>query len=80
MPNNPPAGSYDPQYQDIWATKSALVAASSIDLAILSLVVINPMREDCRRRGWDASAALPFCLIPVLGPALYLLFRPQLPK
>mmetsp|Transcript_29593 Transcript_29593/g.74270 ORF Transcript_29593/g.74270 Transcript_29593/m.74270 type:complete len:292 (+) Transcript_29593:133-1008(+) len=68
------------EYQDIWATKSALVAASSIDLAILSLVVINPMREDCRRRGWDASAALPFCLIPVLGPALYLLFRPQLPK
>eukprot|EP00951_Prasinocladus_malaysianus_P006161 scaffold43695_cov48-Prasinocladus_malaysianus.AAC.1 len=66
------------QYKDIWTNKSALCCVSSVDLLILSAVIVNPMREDCRRRGWRASKATPFCLLPVVGPALYLLLRPRL--
>ena len=66
------------KYIDIWKTKSALCCVSSFDLLILSTVIANPMREDCLRRGWEEDRAVPFCLLPVIGPALYLLLRPSL--
>lgn len=59
-----------------------LVHASSIDFLILSLAMYEPMREDLSRRdsqGWGVPAWV-FCLLPALGPALYLLLRPPLPS
>ena len=66
------------QYIEIWKLKSALCCVSSFDLLILSVAISSPMREDCVRRGWQANRSTPFLLLPVIGPALYLLLRPSL--
>jgi len=66
------------EYASIWSTKSALCCVSSVDLLILSAAMYNPMTEDCARRGWEPTRAAPFCLLPVVGPAVYLLLRPSL--
>jgi hypothetical protein len=43
--------------------------------------MIDPMQEDILRRykGESKPNALMYCLLPVLGPAFYLLTRPNLP-
>jgi len=68
---------------------SKLVHVSSIDLLVLSAFAFEPIREDMARRGWWDEAAegtnnlarlLAFSLVPVLGPAAYLVLRPDLPE
>ena len=65
------------------------VHVSSIDLLVLSAFAFEPIREDMARRGWWDEAAegnnnlarlLAFSLVPVLGPAAYLVLRPDLPE
>ena len=57
-----------------------LVHVSTLDLAVLSVLMWGIIGEDARRRDWFSSAKMvPFVALPVLGPALYLLARPRLP-
>jgi hypothetical protein len=65
---------------------SKLVHVSTIDFAVLSALMFEPMKEDMARRGWwdeNASSSeqllrlIAFC-IPVLGPSAYVLARPAL--
>lgn len=50
----------------------------------LSVFVADPLVEDMKRKGWftaerkleSAFVALIVCMLPVLGPSMYLLFRP----
>ena len=67
------------RYGTLFDTVS-LVNVSACDLIVLSAAVFLPMREDMKRRGWEdrSAAAVAFCALPVLGPALYLLLRPSL--
>lgn len=67
------------EYGTLFDTVS-LVNVSACDLIVLSAAVFLPMREDMKRRGWEdrSAAAVAFCALPVLGPALYLLLRPSL--
>ena len=64
-------------YLELFKT-SKLVHVSSIDFTILSLAIYDPMSEDMRRRDWKGLPAQVFCAVPVIGPATYLLMRPQL--
>ena len=57
-----------------------LAHVSTIDFTILSLAVADPMAEDMKRRGYSSLPAAAFAAVPVLGPCLYLLIRPSLPK
>jgi len=57
-----------------------LVHVSTIDFTILSLAVQEPMREDMSRRNWTGIDAWTFAALPVIGPCLYLLIRPELPE
>ena len=64
---------------------------STLDLLTLSLYFYEPALEDMRRRGWWPKQAdvaptkaermrlLSFCALPIVGPALYVVLRPQLP-
>ena len=61
-------------FNELFSTQR-LVHISSLDFTILSLVMIDPLSEDMRRRGMDDSNAFKFCLLPVLGPITYLLTR-----
>jgi hypothetical protein len=67
-------------------SSSRLVIASSIDLAILSTVIVDPIAEDIQRRTSSSSSSfsvLPawsYASVPVLGPIFYLLTRPKLPQ
>ena len=57
-----------------------LVHVSTLDLAVLSVLMWGIIGEDARRRDWFSPAKMvPFVALPVLGPALYLLARPGLP-
>jgi hypothetical protein len=67
-----------------------IVNVSSFDLLVLSLFFFEPLREDMQRRGWYAAPGedpsteeiarlAAFCVVPVLGPAAYVLARPALP-
>lgn len=64
------------------------VFSTCIDFVILNTVIGGPLTEDMSRRGWfregrnvdSILTALSFLLIPVLGPAVYLLLRPSLPE
>ena len=77
-------------YAELFAT-SRLVHVSSLDLIVLSLFFFEPAREDMCRRGWwaadggaptsaERARLLAFCALHVIGPALYLLLRPELPS
>lgn len=62
-----------------------LVHVSTIDFAILSLALYDPITEDIARRYISSDtgkepSALRYCAVPVLGPILYLLSRPSLPS
>lgn len=63
---------------------SRLALISTIDLTILSLAVQEPIYEDMARR-YKNGTQPPFpswgyALLPVIGPVLYMLSRPALPK
>lgn len=75
-------------FGDLFGT-SKLVHVSTVDFAILSALIFEPIREDMARRGWwdvadgaenNLARLLGFSLLPVLGPAAYLLVRPALPE
>lgn len=66
-------------YLDLFST-SQLAHVSTIDFTILSLAVADPMSEDMRRRNFEGPSAIAFAAFPVIGPCLYLLLRPPLPK
>jgi hypothetical protein len=63
------------------------VNATLIDFSILSTAMWGPLTEDMRRRGWKfdkfnaASYINAACVLaaPCLGPAVYLVARPDLP-
>ena len=57
-----------------------LVHVSTIDFTILSLAMADPLSEDMKRRGWMGPSAPVVCALPVIGPCMYLLLRPSLPK
>ncbi len=62
------------------------VHVSTVDLAILSTFSFEPIREDMARRGWwdegaennNLARLVAFSVVPVIGPAFYLLLRPAL--
>jgi hypothetical protein len=65
----------------MWRDQSALACVSSCDLAVLSIAMYGAVSEDMKRRGcYDAGKAAAFCLVPVLGPCVYLVTRPSLPE
>lgn len=69
-------------FQQMFLTQT-LVHVSTIDFVILSLAVYDPLKEDMSRRYPEGSSRLPawvYCAVPVLGPVVYLLTRPALPK
>ncbi|CAN0331582.1 unnamed protein product, partial [Scytosiphon promiscuus] len=48
-----------------------------LDFAVLSVLIVDPIREDMRRRGVEPEAAkVALYGFPVVGPALWLLVRP----
>jgi cadmium resistance protein CadD (predicted permease) len=62
-----------------------LVHVSTIDAVILTLAMWDPLSEDLGRRvkNSDSNPMLPawmYCVVPVLGPVVYLLTRPKLPS
>jgi hypothetical protein len=60
---------------------SRFVAVASADIFIMSLVTSGLVAEDAKRRGLEDKAipaAVATILLPVLGPALYLVARPSL--
>lgn len=78
-----------------WLTRCRLLPPfcdAGLDLVVLSVFFFEPALEDMRRRGWWPSESdeapttaeqlrlLAFCALPVIGPALYVLLRPQLPS
>jgi len=75
------------EFATLFAT-SKLVHVSTIDFAILSAFAFDPIREDMSRRGWwkpgsggnNVGRLLAFSMVPLLGPAAYLLARPPLEK
>lgn len=62
--------------------------STCLDCVILCTVIWGPLTEDMSRRGWfkkgknleSVLTALSFMLVPVLGPAVYLVLRPPLPS
>ncbi|GAB0492448.1 hypothetical protein MMPV_003710, partial [Pyropia vietnamensis] len=68
------------------ATSDRTVAATTADLAYMSVAVWGPLTEDMRRRrlydgGWaDVLFAASVMAVPVFGVALYALLRPPLPR
>ena len=67
------------QYTELFWTQR-LVHVSTIDAIILSLFVVDPMSEDMERRGFTGPPAAVFAALPILGPSMYLLARPELPE
>ncbi|CAM9386876.1 unnamed protein product [Scytosiphon promiscuus] len=58
-----------------WSSKFAHV--STLDFAVLSVLIVDPIREDMRRRGVEPEAAkVALYGFPLVGPALWLLVRP----
>ena len=66
------------QYKELFWTQR-LVHVSTMDATILSLFVVDPMREDMQRRNFVGAPAWAFAALPIVGPSLYLLMRPSLP-
>ena len=81
----PDASAAAAEFGELFAT-SKLVHVSTIDLGVLSTFAYEPIREDmCRRGWWDEDAddnnlarLLAFAAVPVIGPCVYLLVRPEL--
>ena len=52
-----------------------LVHVSSLDFTILSIALIDPLKEDMKRRDFQFN---PVFLFPIFGPVAYLILRPAL--
>ncbi|CAN0358519.1 unnamed protein product [Hapterophycus canaliculatus] len=62
-------------YEMFWTSK--FVHVSTIDCTLLSLAIVDPLREDMRRRGVEPEAAkVALYAVPLIGPALWMLVRP----
>ena len=73
------AGCWD-DFLQLFST-SRFAHISSLDFTVLSLCNYGTIAEDMRRREWfSPSKAAVFTVLPLLGPALYLLLRPSLPE
>ncbi|CAM9325133.1 unnamed protein product [Ectocarpus sp. 12 AP-2014] len=58
-----------------WSSKLAHI--STMDLCVLSTVIIDPIREDMRRRGVEPELAkVALFSVPLVGPAAWMLVRP----
>lgn len=58
-----------------WSSKLAHI--SSLDFCALSAVIVDPIREDMRRRGVEPELAkVALFSVPLVGPALWMLVRP----
>jgi hypothetical protein len=66
-------------FKTLWTEQSALCCVSSCDLLVLSLAMYGAVAEDQKRRGvFSARSAAAFAALPVLGPCLWLVTRPEL--
>ena len=67
------------EFVTLLTKQSTLACVSTCDLIILSLVMKTAIQEDLQRRSSSSPEVKPlFYLLPVLGPSLYLLTRPEL--
>lgn len=71
-------------YSDLFSN-TAIVSASSVDLAILTLTMASLVQEDLKRRGVQdegkaKAIAASTVLLPVIGGSLYCALRPNLPE
>eukprot|EP00752_Nemacystus_decipiens_P014794 g13171.t1 len=58
-----------------WSSKAAHI--STLDFCVLNVAIIDPIREDMRRRGTEPELAkLALFSLPLIGPALWMLVRP----
>ncbi|CAN0074465.1 unnamed protein product [Ascophyllum nodosum] len=58
-----------------WTSKA--VHVSILDFCVLSAAVVDPLREDMRRRGWEPEATkVALFAVPLVGPTLWLAVRP----
>lgn len=87
-----PAEMRDVIFYACWQDTARLFAsdrgihATLLDGTVLSVLMWGPLTEDMRRRGWTFKSkdtasfvnAISILAAPVLGPALYLLLRPEL--
>ncbi|CAB1120956.1 unnamed protein product [Ectocarpus sp. CCAP 1310/34] len=79
LPSNPPPFQ-DPEAisafgELFWSSKLAHI--STMDLCVLSTVIIDPIREDMRRRGVEPELAkVALFSVPLVGPAAWMLVRP----
>ena len=75
---------------DLWrlCKSDRFVSSTTIDFITLSSLLWGPLTEDMKRRGWfikgregdSILTALSILMVPVIGPALYLVVRPRLPE
>ena len=73
MPEDPTAVS---GLSEIFWTSKA-VHVSILDFCVLSAAVVDPLREDMRRRGWEPEATkVALFAVPLVGPTLWLAVRP----
>ena len=73
------------EFVTLLTKQSTLACVSTCDLIVLSLVMKSAIQEDLQRRSSSLSSSSAssdvnplFYLLPVLGPSLYLLTRPEL--
>jgi len=69
------------EFVTLLTKQSTLACVSTCDLIVLSLVMKTAIQEDLQRRSSSSSSSDVnplFYLLPVLGPSLYLLTRPEL--
>ena len=69
------------EFVTLLTKQSTLACVSTCDLIVLSLVMKTAIQEDLQRRPSSSSSSDVnplFYLLPVLGPSLYLLTRPEL--
>eukprot|EP00775_Hariotina_reticulata_P004252 gene4252-4503_t len=58
--------------------ESRLVHATSVDFALCTLLMPFWLSNDAQQRKWANSSLAPLmCVVPLVGPALYLLLRPK---
>ena len=89
LPVPPDASTLSSVWSDyaLLASQSKLVSVSSLDLAILTIVAATLIPRDLQLRKGDSEStlvlgrniALGTVLFPIVGAALYCLWRPQLP-
>jgi len=72
------------EFVTLLTKQSTLACVSTCDLIVLSLVMKTAIQEDLQRRSSSLSSSASsdvnplFYILPVLGPSLYLLTRPEL--